>query len=512
MRQVAPEGAKTWFASTPAHFCAILGHFQSFSKGSRYKRTNYQTSACSSHLRRRTLFGTLKMERNPGEFEIPKVLHPKAQPKNRLRSLASGIIVPMLPSEKTELAMYSRVKSLEPGPVTMTVPMLAEASGADHATVIERLKDLHAQQRIALSKYSGGRPWSYEEFKDDTTKFFSVGAFRVEILPEGRKYFEQLEAAAEKEVSQAAAAEREASQTAPALKQTVFVSCGQRTDEERELGRQIFDVINEHPAFCAYFADLQSSLRGLNENILDALGNCVGFVAVMHPRGTVSFSKGQGFVRASVWVEQEIAIAAYIQRTRKERLHVAAYAHKSVEREGLRELLQLNPMLFTDSAEVPAHLRQALQSWRPVASRELPSRGEVASANLKAVRGSTPQLKTANIFLSIENVGRGRIREYAATISVPADALTFSATRYPSEVPSRIDGYRSFRHTERNQGGVAIHTGDNFQVISVETAVEHLNAERRAEILKMEVIGDVEANGESLQVRKSLGDLMNAVR
>jgi Transposase IS116/IS110/IS902 family len=30
---VAPGGAKTWFASTTAHFCAILQHFQSFSTG-----------------------------------------------------------------------------------------------------------------------------------------------------------------------------------------------------------------------------------------------------------------------------------------------------------------------------------------------------------------------------------------------------------------------------------------------------------------------------------------------
>jgi len=414
-----------------------------------------------------------------------------------------AIIPVMLPSEKVELAIYRKVLSLEPGRVTMTLPILCQATGADQLIVIERLEGLEEEGRIALSKYNGGNVWPYTRSKEERTNFFCNGSFLVEIRHAGRKYFEQLEAAAAQEEVLAASEP----------KQTVFVSCGQRTDEEREFGRQICEVINEHPSFRAYFALSQSSLSGLNENILDALGGCGGFVAVMHPRGTVSFSDGKDFVRASVWVEQEIAVAAYIQRKRKEPLHVAAYAHKSVEREGLRELLQLNPLPFTDSSEVLAHLRQALYSWRPVASHGLARRGDIASINLMAARGSTPEVKTTKIFLSIENIGRGRIREYAGTISVPADTLTFnSAGLSGGGVPARFDGYRSLRHTEEDFAGLPIHPGDPFQVISVEIAVDHLSAERRAEVLQMEVIGDAEADGEALQVRKRLSDLMVMIR
>jgi hypothetical protein len=163
------------------------------------------------------------------------------------------------------------------------------------------------------------------------------------------------------------------------MKQAIFVSCGQRTEEERQLGRQICDLIDSHPAFCAYFADMQSNLRGLNENILDKLADCVGFVTVMHPRGTVSFSDGKQITRVSVWIEQEIAIAAYIQRTRKQDLRVAAYAHQSVEPEGLRELLQLNPTPFTESSEVLLHLKEVLNTWQPeVGNDGVPMRGEIA--------------------------------------------------------------------------------------------------------------------------------------
>lgn len=212
------------------------------------------------------------------------------------------------------------------------------------------------------------------------------------------------------------------------MKQTIFVSCGQRTEEERTLGRQICEIINNHPSFLAYFADMQSSLRGLNENILDRLRDCVGFVTVMHPRGTVSFGNGSVITRASVWIEQEIAIAAYIQRSRDNDLKVAAYAHQSVELEGLRELLQLNPTPFTESSEVLSHLNTVLSSWQPTEEAPLPSSGKIVRVSLIARPGrSVPQLRTSEIFLSLQNVTSGHIREYSGMISVPASALTFTS-------------------------------------------------------------------------------------
>ena len=149
-------------------------------------------------------------------------------------------------------------------------------------------------------------------------------------------------------------------------KQSIFVSCGQRTEEERNLGSEVVKLINSNPKFSAYFADMQSSLRGLHENILEKLEHCAGFIAIMHPRGTVSFSDGKSFTRASVWVEQEIAIAAFIQRTKKQELKVAAYCHRDVDREGLRDLLHLNPMVFETSDEILSHLKETLRGWHTV--------------------------------------------------------------------------------------------------------------------------------------------------
>jgi hypothetical protein len=139
---------------------------------------------------------------------------------------------------------------------------------------------------------------------------------------------------------------------------------------------------------------------------------------------------------------------------------------------------------------------------------ELPRSGEIASTSLKAVRGNTPQLKSTRIFLSIENIGRGRIREYAGTISVPAATLTFNAGSHAAEVGALIPGYRSFRGNEGSQGGVAIFAGDNFQVVSIEVAVDHLSPEERAQMLEMDVVGEADADGEALRIRKPLKELM----
>lgn len=126
----------------------------------------------------------------------------------------------------------------------------------------------------------------------------------------------------------------------------VFVSCGQYTDEEKALGRTLVDLINEKLSPCkGYFADNQSSLDGLSRNILGALNRCVGLVAVMHNRGTVTTLSGS-HIRASVWIEQELAIAAFITQVLGRRIEVIAYIEKGVLREGVRDQLHLNPIDF----------------------------------------------------------------------------------------------------------------------------------------------------------------------
>lgn len=123
----------------------------------------------------------------------------------------------------------------------------------------------------------------------------------------------------------------------------------------------------------------------------------------------------------------------------------------------------------------------------------------------------TTTVKVMRVFGSIENISPSRrIREYACTLSVPACCLTYNSAVYPSEIKSRLDGYRSFRHTEKNFTGVSIHQGDRLQIISVDIAVDHLTESERQKCLEMEVIVTAEGDDESAETRKTVAQLVGA--
>lgn len=113
-----------------------------------------------------------------------------------------------------------------------------------------------------------------------------------------------------------------------------------------------------------YFAENQNSLEAFTTNILGSLDNAVGLIAIMHPRGVVTFPDNHQEVRGSVWIEQEIAIAAYITQILKRPLNIAPYIHRSVRREGMRDQLLLNAVPFVDDSEILIHLRDVLPSWK----------------------------------------------------------------------------------------------------------------------------------------------------
>jgi hypothetical protein len=159
-------------------------------------------------------------------------------------------------------------------------------------------------------------------------------------------------------------------------KPLIFISCRQYFPHEKSLGLQIKAMIEELTPFVGYFAEDQSSVNGLVANILERLYTCAGFIAVMHPRGRVTDELGATTVRASLWIEQEIAIVALIQqlvRKNREELPVAAYVHQSIKMEGIRTLLHLNPLTFEKDDVVITDLRQRLSKWVPSQSVALKS-------------------------------------------------------------------------------------------------------------------------------------------
>jgi hypothetical protein len=144
----------------------------------------------------------------------------------------------------------------------------------------------------------------------------------------------------------------------------IFISCGQFTQEERSLGYALADAVNELTPYQGFFAQDESSLEGLAKNIFHALRDCVGLVAVMHHRGTVKTPQGQ-HVRGSVWIEQEISIAAFLSEVEGRDIPVWLYLQDGISLEGVRQQLHLNPVMFTKNEEVLQDFKGRIQNLFP---------------------------------------------------------------------------------------------------------------------------------------------------
>lgn len=148
----------------------------------------------------------------------------------------------------------------------------------------------------------------------------------------------------------------------------VFISCGQYSESEKSLGKKIRDLLKEGTDLEAYFAENQSSLQGLSTHIMGALNRAVGFIGVLHHRGVVETPTGR-ITRASVWIEQEIALAAFIEQILGRRIEVQLYVQRGIALEGMRDKLLLNAVQFETNEDVIEHLTKDMGRWKSLRGR-----------------------------------------------------------------------------------------------------------------------------------------------
>ena len=133
----------------------------------------------------------------------------------------------------------------------------------------------------------------------------------------------------------------------------IFICHGQ-LEHERESGLNLAKLIDSAPGFRAFFAEAVQDTDGLSQHIFANLERSDGFLAVMHKRGEVEFL-GKRFTRASVWIQQELAIVSMLnhQREAARRIKVRVLAQRGIKREGLADVLILNPTEFERDEELP---------------------------------------------------------------------------------------------------------------------------------------------------------------
>jgi len=250
-------------------------------------------------------------------------------------------------------------------------------------------------------------------------------------------------------------------------KPLVFISCGQLTQAEKSLGSSIAALVQELTPFQPFFAEQESSLTGLVTNILGSLDRAAGFIAVMHPRGVVATPKDT-HTRASVWVEQEIAIAAHLAHVQKRKLKVQTYAHTDIKLEGMREQLHLNPVRFADEQEVLEHLRTKLLDWTSFDNAALQLRPVVSPARHR--EGGIVELQ---LEIRVRNLGNTVVSEYHLDVEMPKPLLEGDSSIYTHELRKKAtEAHRFFRFPAQYASTYPLYQDDEVLLLKLPMYVD----------------------------------------
>jgi len=249
-------------------------------------------------------------------------------------------------------------------------------------------------------------------------------------------------------------------------KPLIFISCGLYAEHEKKLGQDICKLIQEiRPDLEPYLAENQSTVEGLSQNILKALYSAAGLICVMHERGEVHHDGKVVATRGSVWIEQEIAIAALMTHALDRQIPVLFYKSRSVSLEGIRTVLGLNPRVeFTHESEVLEHLREELpgMQFRPFAELDLEPR-------LHSARRPTPGVASPvdnyDFIVELENVGSVAITDYRVETYFPRRFLPGNhGLAFNRKKSDSAHICLEHDHTKKLQGGRKLYRGDKILI------------------------------------------------
>lgn len=141
-------------------------------------------------------------------------------------------------------------------------------------------------------------------------------------------------------------------------KMRIFVACGQDTEGEKQLGKDVLDVIDEK-GMAGFFAEEIHSADELNTAVFKAINNCGGFCAIMHKRGEIKYSNYELAYRSSVWIQQEIGILMYRRFLQDRLIPVRVFCEMGILLEGIMKTSIINPVQFEKREEV----LEGVRSW-----------------------------------------------------------------------------------------------------------------------------------------------------
>jgi len=151
------------------------------------------------------------------------------------------------------------------------------------------------------------------------------------------------------------------------MKSRVFVSCGQRSNDEKGVARRICELL-EGRGFSTYLAiDVQTILE-INAGIIRELKNCDCYLFVNFRRERIGEAEGKNLYRGSLFSNQELAIAYSLGFER-----LLIINQDAVNPEGLLRYIGINTETFCDHNDCLAVVERALDraGWTADYSRRL---------------------------------------------------------------------------------------------------------------------------------------------
>jgi pyrimidine deaminase RibD-like protein len=375
----------------------------------------------------------------------------------------------MLPSEKLELAIYKFVDKLGPGAVSTAVVHLYQITGeTDYGKIVERLKDLESSSRILLSKYSGGQIWPRGDSPDKT--FFYVGSFLIEIAPQGRKYFEELEQRAENEwQTQAAGQDRKfarlaidaARQSVPEKDGRLHPSVGAVVVKSGEViaAAHRGEVEGNHAEYLALEKKLADDAVA-GATVYTTLEPCTTRNHPKIPCAERLIERKVGRVVIGM-LDPDPRITGRGQR----RLRSANIITEFFPHDLMSEVEELNRE-FARQFEPSPYRGAAPQVSRP----RKPEYGLLFESRPARLGVAVPAVRELRILL--HNGGLNTLDKYRIDLELPQALLEHDSALYIHELHDRRSpGYRFFRIPARDQRTVNVYPEDTEQVFTVIVAI-----------------------------------------
>lgn len=237
----------------------------------------------------------------------------------------------------------------------------------------------------------------------------------------------------------------------------IFISCGQYAEPEKELGWAIERLVRDLGGFEPYLAQNQSTLDSLTQTIFRAIDECTGFIGVMHHRGEVSTPDGR-ITRGSIWIEQEIAIAAFLRQLRGRDLKIRMYTQRGIALEGIRKYLQTNPTEFKSNEEVLKDLRLNLRDWAEQIGGD-----HRHGLDLEIQHRRTSPTGDYRLQVILKNEGTSVARDYSVTVEFP---LVFRPHTSHAHYIGTKGSKALYRRTPDQSGGFKIvYPGEPIEVL-----------------------------------------------